>query len=166
MASSRSYAVLTSGASSGCRRGMWVLWIPLSIFGCTKPKGFHVVSYDRPSHLWTVMQNSNFDQFEQPTTTVEVKYTLRCLAHGQMGSEFIQGPDACDIQAGQWLIPEPSSEHNKFSNSLSVTITDSGFILHRQSETGEPIVDYFQIVKVEDGRNATIDRLPHPRGTR
>ena len=103
------------------------------------------------------MQNSNFDQFEQPTTALDVRYILRCLGHGKDGAEFTPGPDACDIQVGEWLIPELSSQRNRFRSSLSVTISDSGFILRRQSDTGELVFDCFQVVKVEDGRKTTID---------
>jgi hypothetical protein len=95
------------------RTAIALTWLFLSIItpafaadsGSTKhsePEGYRVVSYDAATHQWVILRNGTFDG-----KYMTKRITVVCNSFHWGNHELVTGPDACDLQVGSMLIPNP-----------------------------------------------------------
>jgi hypothetical protein len=103
-----------------------------SLFSCKKahePEGYRVVSYDAASQQWTIIRNGTFDG-----KYMKKKLVIICTFYKWGEHEAVQGPDACHLQVGRLIVPNPmpdGAHRNQFvdvfempSETLSITEGD------------------------------------------
>jgi len=86
--------------------------------GCSKkrePEGYRVVAYDAPTHRWTILRTGTFDgkYLTKRLTVVCSSYTW-----GDHGS--VTGPEACHLQVGRMIIPNPLPPEGKRQEFVDV----------------------------------------------
>jgi len=74
----------------------------------TEPEGYRVVGYDAASHQWTILRNGTFDG-----KYVEKRMTVVCNFYKWGNHKMVTGPDACNLQVGKMIIPNPFPPEGK-----------------------------------------------------
>ena len=88
-------------------------------FGCTKKKpeveGYRVVSYDAATGRWVIIRNGTFDG-----KYLTKRITAVCDFYKWGDHEAVFGPQACDLQVGQMMVPNPFPGEGKRKDFLDI----------------------------------------------
>lgn len=115
--------------------------------GCTKKpevEGYRVVSYDATSHHWIILGNGTFDG-----KYLTKRITVVCSFFKWGDHEANTGPEACHLQVGRMIIPNPlpASEHrNEF---LDVYEMPDEVLSITEGDGPDRVMQQFKIVKYE-----------------
>jgi hypothetical protein len=86
-----SVALLLSIASfsTGCKRQL-------------EPEGYRVVAYDGHTYQWTIIRTGTFDgQY------LKKRLVVVCSSYKWGNHESVNGPEACHLQVGRMIVPNP-----------------------------------------------------------
>ena len=86
--------------------------------GCTKkpePEGYRVVSYDAVTHQWVILRSGTFDG-----KYLVKRITVVCSWYKSADHERVDGPEACNLQVGRMMIPNPFPGAGKRNEFLDV----------------------------------------------
>ncbi len=86
--------------------------------GCAKkpaPAGYRVLSYDASTHQWIILCTGTFDG-----KYMTKRLTVVCSLYRWGDHEPVTGPEACHLQVGRLIIPNPLPPFGKRSEFLDV----------------------------------------------
>ncbi len=105
-------------------------------------EGYQVVSYDAATHQWVILRNGTFDG-----KYMTKRITVVCNSFHWANHELVTGPDACDLQVGSMIIPNPFPK--KPQDFIDV-IEDSSQVLGITKGYGaDQVSQQFKILKYE-----------------
>lgn len=118
-------------------------------FGCTKkpePEGYRVVSYDATTHQWTILRNGTFDG-----KYLVKRITAVCSSYRWGTHEAVVGPEACHLQVGEMIIPNPLPPPEKRSEFVDVFEMPSEVLAISTGALGsdDRVSQQFNILKYE-----------------
>lgn len=66
------------------------------------PEGYRIVGFDAATHQWTILRNGTFGG-----KYLVKRITAVCLCYQWDNHKTVYGPDACNFQVGQIIVPNP-----------------------------------------------------------
>lgn len=80
-----------------------------------EPEGYRVVDYDAASHQWTIIRTGTFDgQY------MKKKLVVVCTFYEWGDRTPVQGSDACHLQVGRLIVPNPLPDASHRSEFVDV----------------------------------------------
>jgi hypothetical protein len=107
-----------------------VLAFVVFVVACAKkhpPEGYRVISFDNNTKQWTIIRSGTFDG------EYRIKRLIaECEFYKWGNHDPVEGPDACNLQVGRVIVPNPFSQDRKqfvdvyemSTNKLSITEGD------------------------------------------
>jgi hypothetical protein len=125
-----------------------VLLILLMVFfGCAKKRevaGYRVVSYDAVTHQWTIFRSGTFDGKYMTKRIIVV-----CSFYKWGEHEQVQGPDACHLQVGRLIVPNPLPPAGKRDEFLDVYEMPDEILAITEGDGPDRVQQQFIILKYE-----------------
>lgn len=123
--------------------------LPLLLFSvdCTKrlgPEGYRVVGYDAATHQWTILRTGTFDG-----KYLTKRLTVVCASYKWGDHESVTGPEACHLQVGRMITPNPLPPDGKRQEFLDVYEMPSETLSITEGDGAERVMQQFAIVKYE-----------------
>ena len=115
--------------------------------GCKKahePDGYRVVGYDAATHQWTIIRTGTFDG-----RYLTKQLTVLCDFYQLGKHEAVKGPDACHLQVGRLIVPDPLPPPDKRSEFLDVTEMPTETLAITEGDGDDQIEQQFKILKYE-----------------
>ena len=116
-------------------------------FCCTKrpdPEGYRVVAYDARTHEWTILRTGTFDG-----KYLRKRLTVVCSWYKWGDHERVDGPEACDLQVGRLIIPNPFPPPEKHREFLDVFETSADTLSITEGVGADRVMQQFTILKYE-----------------
>ena len=129
------------------RQIMAVLVLFALSLACTKkpiPEGYRVVSYDAVTHQWTILRNGTFDGKYLTKRLIVV-----CSFYKWADHEAVTGPDACQLQVGRMIVPNPFPPPEKRADFLDVFEMSSETLAVTEGYGPDRVSQQFNILKYE-----------------
>jgi hypothetical protein len=118
------------------------------LLGCSsqkkaEPEGYRVLSYDAQTRQWIILRTGTFDG-----KYLKKRLTVVCSLFKWGDHEAVTGPDACHLQVGRMMIPNPlpAGKRNEFldifempDETLSIT----------EGYGADRVMQQFRILKYE-----------------
>jgi hypothetical protein len=127
-----------------------LVFVPLlvSIVACTpnrtEPEGYRVVGYDAATHQWTILRTGVFDGKYLTKRLVVV-----CSLYRSGDREAVTGPDACHLQVGNIIVPNPMPPEGKREQFVDVYEMPGETLSITQGDRANRVVQQFDILKYE-----------------
>jgi hypothetical protein len=115
--------------------------------GCKKrsePEGYRVVGYDATAHEWTILRNGTFNG-----KYLTKRLTVVCSSYKWGDHEAITGPDACHLQVGRMMIPNPLPPEGKRQEFLDIYEMPGETLSITEGDGPDRVVQQFSILKYE-----------------
>jgi hypothetical protein len=115
--------------------------------GCTKkpsPDGYRVLSYEATTHQWVILRTGTFDG-----KYLTKRLIIVCSLYKWGDHEPVTGPDACHLQVGRLIIPNPMPATGKHSDFLEVSEMPDEILSIVEGEGAERVSQQFSILKYE-----------------
>jgi hypothetical protein len=115
--------------------------------GCTKKpeaEGYRVLSYDAPTHQWVILRNGTFDG-----KYLTKRITVVCSFYKWGDHEAVEGPDACHLQVGRMMIPNPFPPAEKGQEFLDIFEMPTETLAITEGEGADRVQQQFTILKYE-----------------
>ena len=117
-------------------------------FGCTKKKpeveGYRVLSYDAPTGRWVIIRNGTFDG-----KYLTKRITAVCDFYKWGDHEAVEGSDACDLQVGQMMVPNPFPGKENRKDFLDIWEMSPDRLAITRGEGPDRVSQQFTILKQE-----------------
>jgi hypothetical protein len=121
----------------------WSIFITL-LCGC-KPKheqeGYRVVSYDAPSHQWTIIRNGTFDG-----KYMEKRLVVECMFYKGGEQQNVDGPEACHLQVGRLIVPSLESGNADKSHFVTVFEMPNETLSITEGQGPDRVMQQFKIL--------------------
>jgi len=109
------------------------------------PEGYRVVGYDAASHQWTILRNGTWDG-----KYMEKRMTVVCDFYKWGNREMVRGPDACNLQVGNMVIPNPFPAEGRRQEFIDVTEDGDVLAIASGAPFGDDrVAQQFKILKYE-----------------
>lgn len=115
--------------------------------GCTKklaPDGYRVLSYDATTHQWVILRTGTFDGKYLTKRLIVV-----CSSYKWGDHEPVTGPEACHLQVGRLIIPNPLPPAGKHNDFLDVYEMPDEILSIVEGDGAERVMQQFAILKYE-----------------
>ncbi len=109
-----------------------------------EPEGYRVVSYDAATHQWVILRNGTFDG-----KYMTKRITVVCNSYHWANHETVTGPDACDLQVGNMIIPNPFPMKGKRQDFIDVMEMSGEVLAITKGDGAERVSQQFKILKYE-----------------
>jgi hypothetical protein len=119
----------------------------LFFVSCTKrpgPEGYRVIAYDAATRQWTILRTGTFDGKYLTKRLIVV-----CASYTWGDHESITGPEACHLQVGRMIIPNPLPPGGKRQEFLDVYEMPSETLSVTEGDGADRVMQQFTIVKYE-----------------
>ena len=130
------------------RRLLLSLAILLVSFGCAKKKteveGYQVVSYDAGTSQWIIIRNGTFDG-----KYLTKRITAVCDFYKWSDHEAVVGPQACNLQVGRMMVPNPLPGAGKRKDFLDIWEMSSDKLSITEGDGPDRVLQQFSILKYE-----------------
>lgn len=129
-----------------------VLVLLLLSIGCKKsdPEGYRVLSYDSLTHQWTILRTGTFSNGDgNPPSFLRKRITMVCSLYHWADKEVVKGPDACHLQVGRLIVPNPFPGQGKRQDFVDVFEMPDEVISITEGEGPDQVIQQFNIVKYE-----------------
>jgi hypothetical protein len=107
-----------------------------------EPEGYRVISYDAATHQWVILRNGTFDG-----KYMTKRITVVCKSYYLGNHEAVTGPDACDLQVGNMIIPNPFPR--KPQDFIDVIEDSSQVLAITKGYGADRVSQHFKILKYE-----------------
>jgi hypothetical protein len=124
-----------------------LLAILTSLLGCAKkpePEGYRVLSYDAATHQWIILRTGTFDG-----KYMTKRLTVVCSFYKWGDHEMVTGPEACHLQVGRMIIPNPLPPAGKHQDFLDVFEMPSEVLSITEGVGADRVMQQFTILKYE-----------------
>jgi hypothetical protein len=114
---------------------------------CTKrpePEGYRVVAYDARTHQWTILRTGTFDG-----KYLRKRLTVVCSLFKWGDRESVTGPEACHLQVGRMIIPNPLPPAEKRQEFLDVFEMPDETLSITEGVGADRVTQQFIILKYE-----------------
>jgi len=115
--------------------------------GCTKKpeaEGYRIISYDAATHQWIILRTGTFDG---KYLTKRITVVCSFFKWGDHGT--VTGPDACHLQVGQMMSPNPFPPEGKRDEFLDISEMPDEVLSITQGEGTNRVMQQFNILKYE-----------------
>jgi hypothetical protein len=116
--------------------------------GCTRrklePDGYRVVSYDAATHQWTILRSGTFDG-----KYLRKRLTVVCSSYKWGERESVTGPEACHLQVGRLIVPNPLPDPEKRQEFIDVFEMPSETLSITEGDGADRVMQQFEILKYE-----------------
>ena len=115
--------------------------------GCTKKpeaEGYRVLSYDAATHQWVILRTGTFDG-----KYLTKRLTVVCSSYKWGDHESVTGPEACHLQVGRLIIPNPLPPAGKHNEFLDVFEMPSETLSITEGDGADRVMQQFAILKYE-----------------
>ena len=115
--------------------------------GCTKKpeaEGYRVLSYDAGTHQWIILRTGTFDG-----KYLTKRLTVVCSSYKWGDHEPVTGTEACHLQVGRLIIPNPLPPAGKRSEFLDVFEMPSETLSITEGDGADRVMQQFAILKYE-----------------
>jgi hypothetical protein len=115
--------------------------------GCAKKRGvagYRVVSYDAVTHQWTILRNGTFDGKYMTKRIIVVCDFYKWGKHEQ-----VQGPEACHLEVGRLIVPNPLPPAGKRDEFLDVYEMPDERLAITEGDGPDRVQQQFIILKYE-----------------
>lgn len=118
----------------------------LSVACSKKPEaeGYRVVSYTAATHQWIILRTGTFDG-----KYLTKRLTVVCSSYKWGDHEAVTGPEACHLQVGRMIIPNPLPREGKRQEFLEVFEEPSGMLSIIEGDGADRVAQQFAILKYE-----------------
>jgi hypothetical protein len=115
--------------------------------GCTKKpevEGYRVVSYDAATHQWVILRNGTFEG-----KYLTKRITVVCSFYKWGDHEAVTGPEACHLQVGRMMIPNPLPRPEKGNEFLDIFEMPTETLAITEGKGADRVEQQFTILKYE-----------------
>jgi hypothetical protein len=121
-----------------------LLMVPLACTKKLEPEGYRIVAYDARIHQWTILRTGTFDG-----KYLRKRLTVVCSWYKWGDHERVTGPEACDLQVGRKIIPNPLPPPEKRREFLDVSETSAETLSITEGVGANRVMQQFAILKYE-----------------
>jgi hypothetical protein len=124
-----------------------LLVLSLSSTSCKKkqePEGYRVVGFDKQTKQWTIIRSGTFDG-----KFLRKRLIVVCDFYKWGDHETVTGPDACNLQVGRNLVPNPFPPGEKRSELLDVWEMSADRLVIAEGGGSDKVEQQFIIQKDE-----------------
>ena len=135
-----------------------LLGLVLSFFaalgGCTsnnhepsknrEPEGYRVIRYDAATHQWTILRTGTFDG-----VYLRKRIVVVCSSYTWGKHDAVTGPDACHLNVGSLIVPNPLPPPEKRFEFVDVFEMADENLSITQGDGDDRVMQLFNIVKYE-----------------
>jgi hypothetical protein len=123
------------------------LLLGLILMGCAKKhkqEGYRIVSYDSSDHHWVISRNGTFDG------NYMVKHLIvECVMYQWGKREPVRNSEACHLQVGQLIVPNPIPDPKKPDEFVDVFEMPNSMLSITEGMGSNRQMQIFKIVKYE-----------------
>ena len=114
--------------------------------GCTKQPeaGYRVVSYDAASHQWVILRTGTFDG-----KYLTKRLRVVCSLYKWGEHEAVTGPEACHLQVGRMMLPNPLPPPGKRNEFLDIFEMPNETLSITEGDGADRVMQQFTILKYE-----------------
>lgn len=121
-----------------------LLMLPLACTKKQEPAGYRVVSYDAATHQWTILRTGTFDG-----KYLTKRLTVICSSYTWGDHESVTGPEACHLQVGRMIIPNPLPPEGKRQEFVDVYEMPDEILSITEGDGADRVMQLFTILKYE-----------------
>ena len=115
--------------------------------GCTRkkePEGYRVVSYDAATHRWVILRTGTFDG-----KFLKKRITVVCSLYKWGDHDAVTGPEACHLQVGRLIVPNPLPAEGKRQEFVDVYEMPNETLSITEGDGPNRVSQQFDILKYE-----------------
>jgi hypothetical protein len=114
--------------------------------GCRKPEqeGYRVTAYDGATYQWTIMRNGNFNG-----KYLRKRLIVLCDSYQWGQHESLSGEDACHLQVGELIVPNPIPGEGKEQEFVDVYEMPQEMLSITEGHGDDRVSQRFKILKYE-----------------
>jgi len=105
-------------------------------------EGYRVVGYEAATHEWTILRNGTFDG-----KYLKKRISVICESYTWAGHQSVWGPEACHLQVGQLIKPNPMPENAR--DFVDVFEMPGEILSITEGHNAEEVMQQFKILKYE-----------------
>lgn len=109
-----------------------------------KPEGYRVVGYDAATQQWTLLRTGTFNGEYQTKRLIVV-----CAFYQWGKHEAVKGADACHLQVGRLIVPNPLPSPDKRSEFLDVYEMPTETLAITEGNGDDRVEQQFSILRYE-----------------
>jgi hypothetical protein len=109
-----------------------------------EPDGYRVVGYDASTHQWTIIRTGTFDG-----KYLRKRLTVICASYKWGDHQLVTGPEACHLQVGRLIIPNPFTSQEKRQDFVDVSEMPEEVLSITEGEGPDRVMQQFNILKYE-----------------
>jgi hypothetical protein len=119
------------------------------LVGCAKEaqqpeSGYRIVAYDNSTHQWTIIRSGVFSG-----KYLKKRLTVICNSYQGGNREAVTGPEACHLQVGRLIVPNPYPPNDKRYEFVDVLEMPHATLAITEGDGEYQVSQQFTIVKYE-----------------